>query len=359
MLLFTLLCGSSAWFHDSLGSFAKPDPSSWVILVSTSFGWDEPEIDMCEAYQGVRLLGVPQNRIIVMDDVGRSSQNPHRRLSDSCGVEKDFAGDDVTAETILGVLTGDRYRTDGGKVLQSTSEDGVFLYITGQAYQDLLPFPRAYLSSDQLMHALDLMHTKRMFRRLHLFLDVGSPLFVPENLVQNLPANVFVQTRTREGVRLCPHDLINGIPITCLCKEGSKDRSEEEFEHLVHIRDIPLHLAYYRYLRAEPGDSESRYSLAKKLLDVMERRILIDSLREALESFLVSLHVDKDKHKPTHFNACFRQLDSLLQKCIGLDAYSSTLLHLFNHLCQQDEFTHDLWSDVVQSVHQRLISVCF
>jgi hypothetical protein len=355
MLLFTLLCGSSAWFHDSLGSFAKPDPSSWVILVSTSFGWDEPEIDICEAYQGVRLLGVPQNRIIVMDDVGRSSQNTHPgRLSDSCGVEKDFAGDDVTAETILGVLTGDRYRTDGGKVLQSTSDDGVFLYITGQAYQDLLAFPHgSYLSSDQLMHAFDVMNTRRMFRRLHLFLDVGSSFFVLE-IPQNLPANVFVETRMRERVPLCPHDLINGIPMTCLCK-GSKD----EFEHLVHVRDVPLHLAYYRYLRADPGDSESRYNLAKKLLDMIERRILIDSLREALESFLVSLHVDKDKHRPTHFNACFRQLDSLLQKCIGLDAYSSTLLHLFNHLCQQDEFTHDLWSDVVQSVHQRLISVCF
>jgi len=46
----------------------------------------------------------------------------------------------------------------------------------------------------------------------------------------------------------------------------------------VKSADIPMHLAYYKYLRADPSDFEGRQQLAKELQQHLSRRVAVDQL---------------------------------------------------------------------------------
>lgn len=75
------------------------------------------------------------NNTIVNNDIAAFLLFPSVFLSGVdvyAGCAKDYSGEQVTAATFLAVITGDA-ATAGGRVLQSTSKDRVFINFVGKA----------------------------------------------------------------------------------------------------------------------------------------------------------------------------------------------------------------------------------
>ena len=97
----------------------------WAVIAAGSAGFYNyrHQADACHAYQIMLKSGVPAENIILMmqDDVAKSSENPfpgqlfNKPGNDSVDVYKgckvDYAGDIVTAELFMDVLTGNRVPT--------------------------------------------------------------------------------------------------------------------------------------------------------------------------------------------------------------------------------------------------------
>ena len=133
----------------------------WAVLVAGSKGYDNyrHQADVCHAYQVLKNNGVPLDQIILMsyNDVVQDPTNPLPGTLWNAGTRQDidppepgynvypgcgisYSGDDVTAEAVLAVLTGDS-ATAGGPVLKTNSNSSVFLFITGLGAPGLVDMP--------------------------------------------------------------------------------------------------------------------------------------------------------------------------------------------------------------------------
>lgn len=97
------------------------------------------QADVCHAYHVLRNHGFPAERIVLMmyDDVANSRENPHPGTLINKpggkdvykGCVKDYTGKEVTSANFLKVLQGDKsLKAQGKKVIESTSEDHVFVF---------------------------------------------------------------------------------------------------------------------------------------------------------------------------------------------------------------------------------------
>ena len=89
------------------------------------------------------------------------------------GVKIDYTGKDVTPTIFENVLTGNKTAVNGKgteRVLESTSEDNVFLYFADHGAPGLIAFPSAYLHSDVLLSTFSKMNGK--YRKLVFYLEV-------------------------------------------------------------------------------------------------------------------------------------------------------------------------------------------
>lgn len=123
---------------DSGNAWRQP----WILLVSSSRGWENysDEACVCALYHALLNRGVSRDRIVVMmvDEIASNPLNPLPgrifngiRESDSDvygGVRIDYRGRDVTAENALRVLTGSKHAK--GRVLKPSSTENVFVYLT-------------------------------------------------------------------------------------------------------------------------------------------------------------------------------------------------------------------------------------
>lgn len=69
----------------------------------------------------------------------------------------DYKGNDVTPDNFIAILTGDKAKVAGhgnGRVLESTSEDYVFINFADHGAPGLIAFPNEYLYSDKFIGAL-------------------------------------------------------------------------------------------------------------------------------------------------------------------------------------------------------------
>jgi len=108
----------------------------------------------------------------------------------------------------------------------------------------------------------------------------------------------------------------------------------------VRSRDIPLHLAYYRYLRADPSDIEGRMALAKAFQSKLTAQMETDQLFMQLSE---KLTVGKDEaHKlfsaPGNFAECGDCCDNTRQAyktyCGPFTDYSLQYVRLLTNACR-------------------------
>lgn len=157
----------------------------WAVIAAGSQGFMNyrHQADACHAYQIMLRSGVKAENIILMmqDDVAKDSENPfpgqlfNKPGNDSPDVYKgckvDYAGDIVTAQLFLDVLTGN---TTGakGKILKSTEEDTVFVNFVDHGGVGIVAFPNGpFLHVKELSQTLKKMQSQKMFKQLVFYME--------------------------------------------------------------------------------------------------------------------------------------------------------------------------------------------
>jgi len=181
-----------------------------VLVAGSNYYYNyRHQSDVFHAYQILTNYGIPAENIITMayDDIANDSENPwpgkvYNKPSllkpgkdVYAGVKIDYKGEDVTSQNFLAVLQGDSKAAGGKKVLQSTAEDNVFVYFADHGATGLIAFPgdSDYLYADALIKALNVMHDKKMYKEMVLYIEACESGSMFENL---LPENVNIYATT-------------------------------------------------------------------------------------------------------------------------------------------------------------------
>jgi legumain len=104
----------------------------------------------------------------------------------------------------------------------------------------------------------------------------------------------------------------------------------------VKSADIPMHLAYYKYLRAESTDFEARMALAKELQQHIARRVAVDKMFMDLTTAAnnVGAYTLKAKMPVVCDGRCCERLsDVFANQCGGWDDYALQYHRVFVNLC--------------------------
>jgi len=256
--------------------------NNWAVIIagSKTFANYRHQADACHAYQIVKKHGIPESNIILMmeDDVAKDRRNPFPGklfnkptaagepgvdVYDGCVV--DYSGADVTAATFLAVLSGDLTKVAGkgnGKVLNSTSEDNVFVNFADHGGGEIVEMPNGpYLHAKDLVDTLKTMHSNGMYRKLVFYMEAcnGGSMF--HNLLPT-DIDVFATTAANPtepswGTYCPPQDMVDGKAIgACLGdlysvnwmedsdNVGEKRTLEEQFEVVVKLTNKSHPTAY-------------------------------------------------------------------------------------------------------------------
>lgn len=190
---------------------------NWAVIIASSCGYDNyrHQADAHHAYQMLIEQGMDPDKIIFMacDDIATASENPFQGeiFNDPNGDNVydpdalDYTGDDLNAETFMAVMMGDKEAAGGGKVLESTIDDNLFVFFVDHGAPGILAFPGpdekhpfSFFYADQLMDTLEYMYTHRMYKELVFYVEAceAGSMFVdlPDDM------NIYTMTASDEEV---------------------------------------------------------------------------------------------------------------------------------------------------------------
>jgi legumain len=257
------------------------------------------------------------------------------------GCKKDYTGAAVTPEMFVAIMTGDASKTGGRPVLKSTQSDRVFIFFTDHGGTGIIAFPDGSLmSSTTLISAIKQMYASKMYSHLVFYMEACESGSMFQGLLSS-NIGVYVTTASNAvesswGTYCPPDDMVNGKAInSCLGdlysinwmensdQAGPTESLQTQFTlvkqltNLSHVMqygdltwtsepignylgkntpfvpkvskttgsnsnvksaDIPMHLAYYKYLRTESSDFEKRQALGRDLQAHLNRRMAVDQL---------------------------------------------------------------------------------
>jgi legumain len=316
------------------------------------------------------------------------------------GCKKDYTGAAVTPEMFVAVMTGDSSKTGGRPVLRSGPTDRVFIFFTDHGGTGIIAFPDGSLmSSTTLIGAINQMFAQKMYSKLVFYMEACESGSMFEGLIKpNLGVYVTTASNAVEsswGTYCPPDDQVNGKNInSCLGDlysinwmenadaKGPTETLQDQFTDVrtkttqshvmqygdltwtsepignylgsnstfkpeivknpsksssnVKSADIPMHLAYYKYLRAESTDFETRMTLAKQLQQHLARRVAVDNMFMDLSAAAknVDAFVLKAKTPVVCDGRCCEKLsDAYAARCGGWDDYSLQYHRVIVNLC--------------------------
>jgi legumain len=316
------------------------------------------------------------------------------------GCKKDYTGAAVTPEMFVAVMTGDSSKTGGRPVLRSGPNDRVFIFFTDHGGTGIIAFPDGSLmSSTTLIGAINQMFAQKMYSHLVFYMEACESGSMFEGLIKpNLGVYVTTASNAVEsswGTYCPPDDQVNGKNInSCLGDlysinwmenadaKGPTETLQDQFTDVrtkttqshvmqygdltwtsepignylgsnstfkpevvknpsrsssnVKSADIPMHLAYYKYLRAESTDFETRMTLAKQLQQHLARRVAVDNMFMDLSAAAknVDAFVLKAKTPVVCDGRCCEKLsDAYAARCGGWDDYSLQYHRVIVNLC--------------------------
>lgn len=160
--------------------FLPVQADQWAVLVAGSSGIYNyrHQADVCHAYQIFHENGFPDSHIIVMmyDDIAYHPANPLPGvILNKVGgnnvyvdVPKDYIGEQVTSQNFLSVLAGN---STGKKVLNTGTDDDIFIYFTDHGGPGIILFPNGELYAHELIDTLDYMYRNKKYRSLVFYLE--------------------------------------------------------------------------------------------------------------------------------------------------------------------------------------------
>jgi legumain len=312
------------------------------------------------------------------------------------GCKKDYTGAQVTPANFVKVLTGDS--SANGPVLKSTSEDNVFINFVDHGGTNLIAFPSGTMSSSMLNNALKQMHSNKMYKKLVFYMEACESGSMFESLLPT-DMNIYATTASNAkesswGTYCPPDDKVNGVELkSCLgdlysvnwmenCDEvGKKETLADQFAEVkktttkshvmqygtmsftsdpigdfmgdvsnnvtskkasprresvnVRSRDIPLHLAYYNYIRADKSDFATRQSLADALAAEVASRQQVDNLFHTLATNVFSTDKFFQEANPRGECFCCDQVhEAMYSHCGGYTDYSLQYSRVVVNLCE-------------------------
>jgi len=319
------------------------------------------------------------------------------------GCPQHYTGKEVTVANFIAVLTGNANATKGKPVLQSTANDRVFVNFVDHGATGIIAFPTGEMTAKQLKTALTTMHTKKMYSKLVFYLEAceSGSMFAGQldpslGIYATTAANA---VESSWGTYCPPDDKVDGKELqSCLgdlysinwmenADEVGKDETLEEqytlvkkLTNLSHVmqygdetytsdpignflgdtgakvvateeetpksnsnvesRNIPLHLAYYRYLRAEQSNVEGRQKLVKELQRQLTAQMKTDEMFMSLSSRLVG----EEKAKNLFFarapenaaacgECCIQTRQAYEQSCGRFTDYSLQYVRVLTNAC--------------------------
>lgn len=125
---------------------------------------------------------------------------------------------------------------------------------------------------------------------------------------------------------------------------------------IVNSRDIPVHLAYYNYLRTDAFDLEARKAAAAALKAQVDSRLKADVVFHTLaQSFGKTEMLSAKPQTPVLCGECCKQIHEVVaQDCGGYDDYSLKYVRLVHNLCVN--FNYDLTK--AAQIGEKLRAIC-
>lgn len=161
--------------------------NNWAVLVGTSRFWYNYRhiANTLSIYRSVQRLGIPDSQIILMlaDDMACNPRNLHPgTVFNDAGhtiniygdtVEVDYRGYEVTAESLIRLLTGRvDENTPRSKRLLSDASSNVLLYMSGHGGEQFIKFQDSVeLASPDLADAIQTMHERRRYNAMLVIVD--------------------------------------------------------------------------------------------------------------------------------------------------------------------------------------------
>eukprot|EP01060_Flectonema_neradi_P014297 TRINITY_DN20_c0_g1_i2.p1 TRINITY_DN20_c0_g1~~TRINITY_DN20_c0_g1_i2.p1 ORF type:complete len:413 (+),score=125.83 TRINITY_DN20_c0_g1_i2:129-1367(+) len=217
-----------------MSAAALADNYAVIVAGSNTYANYRHQADACHAYQILSKGGIPKENIIMMmyDDIAHNIENPFRgkifnKPSSGPGVDvyegcnADYTRKEVTPDNFLAVLTGDASKTGGKKVLNSTSNDNVFINFVDHGGVGIIAFPDGQLlHADKLQASLKTMHTKNMYKELVFYMEACESGSMFEDFPTDLNMYVTTAANAQEsswGTYCPPQDVVDGKSLnTCL-----------------------------------------------------------------------------------------------------------------------------------------------
>lgn len=220
-----------------LGLASTAEALNWAVLAAGSKTYDNyrHQADLCRAYQLLLSKGFHEDRIITMayDDIAQHAENPFPgKIFNQpdptgegedvyAGCKLDYTGDAVSADNFVSVLVGNSTTGGNGKVLQSTSEDNVFLFYVDHGAPGVLEFPNdELLHTDDFQAVLKQMHANHMFKHMVVYIEACES----GSMLEGFPTDLGIYGVTAVGPdtpslgTYCGNDaMVNGTKLnTCL-----------------------------------------------------------------------------------------------------------------------------------------------
>ncbi|QDZ19667.1 GPI-anchor transamidase [Chloropicon primus] len=187
LVLLVVVSGLAAADWVDVSDAPSPNGSTWAVIVSTSRYWlnYRHTANALAMYQAVKRSGVPDSRIVLMlaEDFSTNPRNvfPGEVFLDPSlevevtdgGVEVDYAGDEVSAETLVRVLTGRHSASlPKSKTLGTDEASDVLVYVTGHGGENFMKFQdKDQMSGEDIADALREMGALGRYREVSLVVD--------------------------------------------------------------------------------------------------------------------------------------------------------------------------------------------
>lgn len=214
--------------------FVSALADNWAVLVAGSNGfWNyRHQSDIFHSYRILTSNGFDPNKIIVMayDDIAQSSSNPFPghvyNKPDGpdvyIGSDKiDYRGDDVNVDKFYAVLTGNSSAA-GGKVLNSTENDNVFIFFDDHGGPGIICFPTGEdCYADELNDVLKKMHDDHKFKNLLFYVEAcySGSMFLN---ILSADLGIYVVTAANEDESSWAYYCDDDRYKTCLSNEFSQ-----------------------------------------------------------------------------------------------------------------------------------------
>ena len=209
---------------------------NWAILACGSSGYlnYRHQADVFHVYQSLIKRGFSKEHIILFayNDIAYNPKNPfpgeiyNRPDGPNVyeGVKIDYSNYNVNPKTYLSVLKGDTQNGKLKKVLNSTSNDNIFMYFSDHGIAGAILFPNnQFLYADELEETFKFMKNKKMYKNIVFYLESCYSGSIFNNINSDL--NVYSLTAASPSeesfATYCyPQDIVKGKEMhTCLSNE--------------------------------------------------------------------------------------------------------------------------------------------